>query len=134
MKVTRALIEKYHEGLCDEEEKQVMEDWLLGNEEEEPPLFPLHIDKYKTEYRIWRAMGEKASDAYRRATRTRYLACITSCILILSIAGYFIYKGGNQYFYFGAGQPVQPGEEVAGDTLETGRGKKAALLYQTVPG
>jgi len=56
MKIDRTLIEKYHLGLCTEEERFGVEDWLLNDEREEELLLPEEEDKLAYKEEIWNAV------------------------------------------------------------------------------
>lgn len=52
MKVSKDLIERYHQGLCSPDEREAVEQWLL--EDEDTSLFPMErLDKKTTKEEIW---------------------------------------------------------------------------------
>lgn len=52
MKVSRELIEKYHEGLCSAAEKEAVENWLFNDQAEEELLLP-QDEKIRRQTDIW---------------------------------------------------------------------------------
>lgn len=81
MKVTKVLIEKYHLGACNNQERELIEEWLQGHIPEALPIFL----PYKAEDRIWNKL--KRSTIHKTAI-TNWLIGLIACIFILWIITY----------------------------------------------
>lgn len=113
MKVTKEIIERYHQGLCSPEEQHIVEQWLESDELE--MSFPENSDLLAMENRGWR----KISDRYHIAVQpeptpvilrnNRIIWQLVACVILLLGVTTFYYLKNN--------------EQAAG---------KAALAYKVV--
>jgi len=57
MRITKEIIERYHQGLCSREEQHIVEQWLESDERE--MSFPEHSDLSVMENRGWKKISER---------------------------------------------------------------------------
>jgi hypothetical protein len=60
MRITRELIEKYHEGNCTPEEMKAVENWLLDDDADQEFVLPNAESKEKIQDEIWNAINPSA--------------------------------------------------------------------------
>lgn len=68
MKVTRSLIEKYHDGQCTPEESEAVEKWLANDLADEMPSFTSDLEKEVMKQRIWQELRPVVPFYKRRVT------------------------------------------------------------------
>jgi hypothetical protein len=79
MKVTRPLIEKYHDGHCTPEESAAVENWLANDQVDDTAAFANDADKAVMKHRIWQEVGP-AVPFYKR--RSILFAAVAAVLLL----------------------------------------------------
>lgn len=88
MKITKAIIQRYHEGSCNEAERKAVENWLQQAASE--ISFPEHVDVNALQEEVWQSFQEK-QDKTPPITKRRilwpwiYRGAAASILLLLGI-------------------------------------------------
>ena len=90
IKITPGLLEKYHLGMCSKEERDAVESWLLGTDDEITPLQERTLEKMESN--IWQRLSPKLSGKKTRVfplkKMTRYAAVACVAAISVSATGY----------------------------------------------
>jgi hypothetical protein len=104
MKISKALIEKYHNGTCTKAEVEFVEAWLLHDEFDEEEL-PISIDKTADGKKIWQNIVSEIDKPQKQQNKLKLIAKIAASVLIVLTAGlsyYFLFaqQGEKQLVVF----------------------------------
>lgn len=95
MKVDQKLIEKYHLNQCTPEERILVEEWLIDDNLDFPPLSLPQIDKSRIQSQIWENIAPNIIEPIAIKAdnkRKKLLRYITVAASLLILFGFFICK------------------------------------------
>lgn len=123
MKVTKALLEKYHQGHCSAEEKVLVEDWLLDDEvEESNSVFSDEHARANMKKSIWRGI-QPTLPFYRR--KIAWYAAAAAILLFIFVR--FVQKDTSLTSTSAIGEVSSPGF-----TIELGKESNASFQKDTI--
>lgn len=109
MKVTRALIEKYHQGECSPEESAAVENWLADDQTDDMAAFTSDADRDTMKQRIWQEV-QPVRPFYKRLTP---ILTAAAAVLLLCLLRFL--------------PQTSPSVDSPGFTIELGKESKASF-------
>lgn len=90
MKISKELIEKYHHGRCTDDEKAVVEEWLLSDDTDEAVEWATPAEKISVQSEIWDGIAAvlpssheapRVPEVKRTIVRTFWKPAVAACLI-----------------------------------------------------